>query len=178
VAQSHGSWLSRIKARATGFGKPCRKPGLAWLFTASFGWLKPPGQSQHITIYSSTDSIMEVLQCHLKIILIIWVIATLMVTMCRHCMQLTCDTMIYMQRDELVTSRILCGVIKTPICRPRHIRDDWVTSYSNFYLSTACVFSFKIADICSLDALDNILQISCGTSELLLRNFIVTTDWS
>jgi hypothetical protein len=45
-----------LKARATGFGKPCKKPGLAWLLMAGFGWLKPPGQSQHITICSAYQS--------------------------------------------------------------------------------------------------------------------------
>jgi hypothetical protein len=55
IAQSHGlghgPQLSKSKARATGFGKPCKKPGLAWLFMAGFGWLKPPGQSRHINIH-------------------------------------------------------------------------------------------------------------------------------
>src|SRR5882757_2765663 len=38
-----------MKARAIGFQKPSKKPGLAWLLTAGFGRLKPPGQSRHIT---------------------------------------------------------------------------------------------------------------------------------
>jgi hypothetical protein len=52
MAQSHSSQLSRIKTRATGFGKLCQKPGLAWLFMAGFGWLKPLGQSWHITMHT------------------------------------------------------------------------------------------------------------------------------
>jgi len=40
-----------MKARAIGFQKPSKKPGLAWLLTAGFGRLKPPGQSWHITNY-------------------------------------------------------------------------------------------------------------------------------
>jgi len=59
MARSHGSRLSKTKARAIGFGKPCEKPGLAWLFTAGFGWLWPPSQSRHITTCYSVSSYLE-----------------------------------------------------------------------------------------------------------------------
>jgi hypothetical protein len=52
--------LTWLKARAIGFGKLCKKPGLAWLFMASFGWLKPSGQSWHITnVNHDRDDDME-----------------------------------------------------------------------------------------------------------------------